>query len=113
MAYNSHLAERISALLQHKKVAHREMKMFGGLCYMVDEKMCIGIVQDELMARIDPNLYEASLLRKGASQMNFTGRPMKGFLFINAEGTDMDEDLEYWINLSLAYNPMAKASKKR
>ena len=61
----------------------------------------------------NPDIYEESLKRKGCNEMNFTGRPMKGFVFISPEGTDMDEDLAYWIQLALDYNPLAKSSKKK
>ena len=80
---------------------------------MLDDKMCVGIVKNELMARIDPSLYEASLEKPGASPMNFTGRPMKGYVFVNGEGIDSDESLEYWVNLAITFNPLAKSSKKK
>ena len=79
---------------------------------MVDDKMCIGIVKNDLMARIDPDIYQEALSKKGCKEMNFTGRPMKGFVFVEPEGIDMDQDLEYWVNLCLEYNPKAKSSKK-
>ena len=89
MAYNEHLAERMRRIFSEKKVACTEKKMMGGLCFMVDDKMCAGIVKDELMARIHPDLYETALKRKGCKEMNFTGRPMKGYVFVDADGTDM------------------------
>lgn len=80
---------------------------------MVDDKMCVGIVGEELMARIDPDIYEEALDKPGCKEMNFTGRPMKGFVFIESEGTDMDDDLDYWVELCLEFNPRAKSSKKK
>ena len=80
---------------------------------MIDEKMCVGIVKESLMARIDPDIYEDSLERKGCREMDFTKRPMKGFVFVDPEGYDMDTDLEYWIDLALEYNPRAKSSKNK
>ena len=73
--------------------------------------MCIGIIGEKIMARINPNKYEQSLTQKGCTEMNFTGRPMKGFVFIEPIGIDQDIDLEYWIKLCLEYNPLAKKSK--
>jgi hypothetical protein len=65
------------------------------------------------MARIDPDIYEMALKRKGCREMDFTNRPMKGFVFVDPQGTDMDEDLEYWMQLAIDYNPKAKSSKKK
>ena len=86
--------------------------MFGGLTFMVNGKMCLGVVKDDVMARIDPDIYDESLNLPGAKKMEFTGRPMKGFLFISAEGTDSDEGLEAWIDRALDFNSKAKAIKK-
>ncbi len=85
----------------------------GGLCYMVDDKMCVGVEKSRLMVRLDPQIYEDSLTRKGCVPMDFTGRPMTGFVFVEAEGMDQDRDLEYWVQVALEFNPKAKASKKR
>jgi len=113
MAYDTYLAERVNRILTEQKVNFYEKKMFGGVCFMVNEKMCCGVLKNQIMARINPEVYEASLNKEGASKMNFTGREMKGFIYINPEGTDMEEDLTFWVNLCLAYNPLAKASKKK
>jgi len=85
--------------------------MMGGLCYMVDDKMCIGVVKNNLMARIDPDIYEEALTKKGCKEMDFTGRSMKGFVFVEPRGVDLDEDLDYWVELCLDFNPLAKSSK--
>jgi len=85
----------------------------GGLAFMVDEKMCVGVVGENLMARIDPEAVNEALTKKGCKPMDFTGRPMKGFVFVEPEGIDLDEDLDYWIELALEFNPRAKASKKK
>lgn len=113
MAYDEHLSDRISIQLEQKKVTYEVKKMFGGLCFMVDEKMCFGILGESLMVRIHPD-EEAILKEKtGVSEMNFTGRPMKGFLFVNPAAIDSEEDLAFYINKALVYNPLAKASKKK
>ena len=113
MAYNEHLADRIKQLLESRKVKFTEKKMFGGLCFMVDDKMLIGVEKERLMARIDPEDESKALKRKGAKPMDFTGKVMKGFVFIDEKALDMDDDLEYWVTLCLKYNPKAKASKKK
>ena len=113
MAYNELLADRVGRILEEKKAPFFEKRMFGGLCYMVDNKMCLGIVKDTLMARIGEDQYADALKRPGCNEMDFTGRPMKGYVFVDPEGIDLDTDLEYWVQLCLDFNPLAKASKKR
>lgn len=113
MAYNSQLAERVANELNRKQIPFLEKKMFGGTCFMVDDKMCIGVVKDNLMVRANPNDTETLLQKDGAAPMDFTGKSMKGFLFIDENGWDADADLDFWIDVCLAYNPMAKSSKKK
>ena len=113
MAYDEFLEERISTLLDRKKIPYITKKMMGGLCYMVDDKMCVGIVKAQLMARIDPEVYEDCLKKDGCSEMNFTGRPLKGMVFVDPMSIDREEDLEEWVDLCLEFNPKAKSSKKK
>lgn len=113
MAYSEFFADRIRQVFDQKSVAYEEKKMMGGLCFLVDDKMCVGIVQDELMVRLHPEEDEQNLRLPGARIMDFTGRPMKGYLFIDNEGTDTDKHLESWIDKALAFNPLAKSSKKK
>jgi len=113
MAYDQFLADRIRICLNDNRVSYREKEMMGGLTFMVDDKMCVGIINEDLMARVGPENYEASLKRKACKEMTFTGRALKGFVLIEPEGIDMDDDLDYWIQLCLDYNPFAKASKKK
>lgn len=113
MAYDNFLADRIRLSLKEKHISFEEKKMMGGLCFMVEDKMCVGVVKDNLMARIDPDIYDKALQEKGCREMDFTGRPMKGFVFVEPEGIDLDQDLNYWIQLCLKYNPKAKSSKKK
>ena len=85
----------------------------GGLCFMVNAKMCVGVEKNRLMARIDPEVYDAALRKKGCVPMDFTGRPMRGFVFVNPTGLTTDGELDDWLKLALDFNPRAKASKKR
>jgi len=80
---------------------------------MVNDKMCVGILNDDLMVRIDPDIYEKALEKRGCREMDFTGRPMKGFMFVDHEGTRNKKDLEYWIKRALDFNKRAKSSKKK
>ena len=113
MAYDEHTADRIHGILSKKKQNFETKRMFGGLCFMVNDKMCIGVHQDRIMARVGPDLEERALALEGAKQMDFTGRPMRGFIFVDSEGYDMESQLETWVDLCLEYNPIAKASKKK
>lgn len=112
MAYNEQLASRVRESLRSQPIVE-EKKMMGGLVFMVDGKMCLGVTNDDLMVRIDPTDVEEALEQRGARQMDFTGKPMKSFLFVGDEGTASGSELRYWIDLALAYNPFAKSSKKR
>lgn len=118
MAYSELQADRIRQVLSEKQVITEEKKMMGGLCFMVNGKMCCGLIrqrknkQDMLMARIGPARYEEALEKSGALPMDFTGRPMNGFIFVEPAGYDLDKDLEDWVNMCLEYNPEAKSSRK-
>ena len=112
MAYNLKLADRVKEALAGKRKVE-EKKMMGGLTFMVNNKMCVGISGDDLMARKDPEIYVSALKRKGCREMDFTGRPMRGFVFVNPDGIKTKKDLEYWLNLALEYNKKAKAAPKR
>jgi TfoX/Sxy family transcriptional regulator of competence genes len=113
MAYDEFLADRIRNTLKGVSAPFEEKKMFGGVCFMVDDKMCMGVVKNEMMARIDPEFYDQALLEKGCREMDFSHRPMKGFVFISPEGIDSDKNLEKWVDRCLDYNPKAKPGKKK
>ena len=113
MAFDELLADRINKILKDKNVEAVEKKMMGGLTFMVEDKMCVGIIKNNLMARVGPDNYREALQKNGVHSMDFTGRPMLGFVYIDPEGIDMDEDLEYWVQLCLDYNLLAKSSKKK
>lgn len=85
----------------------------GGLCFMVAGKMCVGVEKHRLMARIGPDAYAVALKRKGCRPMDFTGRPMRGFVFVEPGGLQSEEDLGFWLGLALAFDRVAKKSAKR
>ena len=113
MAYDEFLADRIRQKFKEMDVPFADKQMMGGICFMVNDKMCVGVIKKMMMARIDPEKTEEAFARKGCREMDFTHRPMKGFIFVDPEGIDQDRDLEYFIGLALAYNPKAKSSKKK
>ncbi len=112
MAYNEHLANRVRNFLSAKKKVE-EKKMMGGLTFMLNDKMCVGIIKDDLMVRIAPEVYESALEKKGCHIMDFTGKPLKGFVLVSPEGVKSQKDFEYWINLALDFNKRAKSYKKK
>ena len=112
MAYDEFLGERISDVLNQKHVRYETRKMMGGLCFMINDKMALGVIKDSLLARIDPDIYQSSLKKKGCQPMDFTGRVMKGFVRVLPIGIDTDKELEYWIQVCLDFNPKAKSSKQ-
>jgi TfoX/Sxy family transcriptional regulator of competence genes len=114
MAYNEHLANRIRQTLKEKRVTNiLEKKMMGGLTFMINEKMCVGIIKEDLMVRIDPDWHEEAIKMDGCRTMDFTNKPMIGYVLIDPEGVDKDIDLDFWIQKGLDFNPKAKAAKKK
>ena len=113
MPYDEQLAARVRRFFSDCGVRCREKRMMGGLCFMVDGKMCVGVEKQRLMARIDPEVYESALSRPGCVLMDFTGRPMRGFVFVNPEALASKSDLDAWLALALEFNPRAVASRRR
>lgn len=119
MPYDEFLADRIKRVFKDKSVAFEAKKMMGGLCFMVDGKMCCGIHIDKkygdslLMARIGEEAYETAIKNEACLPMDFTGRPMKGYVFVTPQGFDLDKDLAHWLKLCIDFNPLAKSSKKK
>jgi TfoX/Sxy family transcriptional regulator of competence genes len=113
MAYNEKLANMTRELISLSQKKVEEKAMFGGLCFMVNDKMCVGVEKERLMVRLDPAKYDEVIEKEGCAPMDFTGRIMKGFVFVDAEVLTTKKKLEYWVNLALEYNKIAKVSKKK
>lgn len=113
MSYNEKLADRVREIiaLTHDKV--EEKKMFGGLCFMVNDKMCLGVEKERMMVRLNPAVYEEVLEKEGCTPMDFTGKVMKGYVFVDAAVLNTNKKLDYWVQLALDFNKKAKASKKK
>jgi TfoX/Sxy family transcriptional regulator of competence genes len=112
MAYNEKLADRTREIISQTHKNIEEKKMFGGLCFMVNDKMCIGVEKERLMVRLNPELYDEVMEKEGCMPMDFTGKIMKGYVFVSADAVTTKKKLEYWVKLALEYNKIAKASKK-
>lgn len=111
MAYNEQLANRIRERLAHLPNIE-EKPMMGGLTFMYNDKMCVGIIRDELMCRIDPALHNEVVEKRGCRTMDFTKHPMRGYIMIDESGMRTLAELDYWLGLALDFNSKAKSSKK-
>jgi TfoX/Sxy family transcriptional regulator of competence genes len=113
MAYDEKLADRTRELIILSGQSVEEKKMFGGLCFMVNDKMCVGVEKDRLMVRLDPKHYDEVMEKEGCTPMDFTGSVMKGFVFVDIAALNTKKKLEYWIQLALDYNKIAKPTRKK
>ena len=104
MATDAFLLERITNILTDNKTHWIDKKMFGGNCFMVREKMCFATYRGGLMLKVDTEEIAELLNRSGANEMIQGGKSLKGYLFIEPEGYDNEEDLEFWIKKSLDFN---------
>jgi TfoX/Sxy family transcriptional regulator of competence genes len=108
---NEELTQRVrEALADIPKV--KEKKIFRGITFMVNGKMCISVGDEEIMCRIDPEIFEEALEKNGARPMIHGDRTMRGFVFVHQSAINRKKDFEYWIKLCLEFNKKAKASKK-
>ncbi len=107
-------AARIADSLTAKGIVFEEKKMFGGICYLVDDKMLAGANRDgKLLARVDPAETDALLSRDNVAPMVMQGKQMPGFLYVLPEAYESDTELAFWLGKCLEYNPKAKSSKKK
>ncbi|HPG05942.1 MAG TPA: TfoX/Sxy family protein [Saprospiraceae bacterium] len=119
MAYDEFIADRIRQAFHDQGARCTEKKMMGGLCFLVDDKMCCGIHTDKksgdnlLMVRLGEEAYNQAIENPHCLPMDFTGRTMKGYVFVTPSGFDEDEALAGWIKLVLEFNPLAKSSKRK
>ncbi len=102
MAYDAGLAERIRAMLD-ERAGMVEKKMFGGLSFLLNGNMAVGVIKDELCVRVDPERFEDLLRQPCARIFDFTGKPMKGWLMVGADGLAEDNELADWIEEGTAY----------
>ncbi len=102
MAYDEKLADRVREVLARRR-GISEKKMFGGLCFLVHGHMACGIIGDELLVRVGPEAYEAALVEPGARAMDFTGRAMKGMVYVSPRGHGRAPSLKAWVERGLVY----------
>ena len=112
MAYDEKLAARV----RRRVVSYpgfSERKMFGGLCFLLNGNMCCGINGGDLMLRVPPEDYEATLERPGARPMDFTGRPLRGMVYVAADALTSSRTLHRWIDQATAFVASLPAKKPR
>lgn len=109
MAYDIELAQQVRAYLQSvPDIAVEEKKMFGGLAFLVNDKMCINVSSDGLMCRFDPEQVKAVSQRRGYRPMIMKGKNLAGYCYVGPEGFADPDDFSYWLELCLAFNEQAK-----
>ncbi|TXF91735.1 TfoX/Sxy family protein [Neolewinella aurantiaca] len=119
MPYDPLLAARISNLLTVKAPHFTEKPMMGGRIFMLHGKLLCALLrekhtgEDLLMARVGEEAYATEIEKEFTQETNFTGRPVRGYIFVVGEGMTDDSALGYWLDLCIAFNPQAKASKKK
>jgi TfoX/Sxy family transcriptional regulator of competence genes len=111
MAYDEGLAERIRSVLQDER-GISEKKMFGGIAFLLNGHMFIGTAKGDLMVRVGPERYEESLKQRHARPMDFTGKPMRGYIFVSPKGISEDAELERWIRMGLTFTATLPEKKK-
>jgi hypothetical protein len=111
MAYDEGLAERIRGTLEEQPGLTEKM-MFGGVAFLVRGHMSVGIVGDRLMVRVGPDSYDRALRERHARPMDFTGRPLKGFVYVVPAGYESDADLRRWVDTGVRYANSLPAKKE-
>ena len=112
MAYDEKLADRLRKLLA-KRTGFSEKKMFGGLCFLLKGKMVCGVLKDDLVARLGPEKYKRALDRRHVRPMDFTGRPITGFVFVGPGGCRTEKSLHSWMTDAIKYVSSLPQNSKR
>lgn len=113
MAYEQQIADRVERLLLDLEIQFEPKKMFGGIAFMINEKMCIGVVKDELMLRVMDEHYEELVALPFARPMDFTRKRMFGFLYVDSDGIEKDKDLKTWVERGIEFGLMGTVKTKK
>ncbi len=114
MAFNQKIANTVRELIAEAGEENvEEKKMFGGLCFMVNDKICVAIKKDKILVRLDPELYDEAMEQEGCTPMAHSGKTMKGYLFVSDEFLPSKKEIAHWVKLALDFNPVAKSSKNK
>ena len=112
MAVNEKLTDRVREVLAHIMNVE-EKKMFSGIAFMVNQKLCIAVRTDNIMLRIDPAIHDDLVEKPGCSSMIMKGKDLNGYVVVDESVLNTKKQLSYWVQLALDYNPKAKATKKK
>jgi TfoX/Sxy family transcriptional regulator of competence genes len=113
MSLNEQLADRVRVLLASKGDQIEEKKMFGGLCFMVNDKMCVGVGKGRMMVRLGPDRFNEAVEQPGCMPMMHGGRVMNGYVFVDEVFLNTNKQVKYWVDQALDFNKLAKSSKKK
>ena len=113
MPYNERLANQVRELIAACEEQVEEKVMFGGLTFMVNGKICIGIKSNKILVRIDPLLHDKEVQGSGVLPMNHSGKDVPGYLFVDEAEINTYTRLKRWVELALEYNPRAPMAKKK
>jgi hypothetical protein len=102
MPFDERLAKRVRRLLRGEH-SLKEKKVFGGLAFMVNDHICCGIVGEDLVVRTGPDSYHGALSQPHARPMDFTGRPLRGFVYVGPRGYHSTSMLRSWIQQGLRF----------
>lgn len=112
MAVNEKLTDRVRELLADVDKVD-EKKMFSGIAFMIDGKLCIAVRNNNIMLRIDPSIHDALVEKPGCSSMIMRGKDLDGYVVVDESVLSTKKQLSYWVKFALDYNPKAQASKKK
>lgn len=113
MAYDENLGLRVANMLSRRDTAFNEKRMFGGLGFMINDKMSIGIIKDELMIRVLDDKFEQTLGKEHVREMDFAGRPMRGFVYVERDAFVTDAALGEWVDLAIEFGKLGVVKSKR
>jgi TfoX/Sxy family transcriptional regulator of competence genes len=112
VAYDERLADRVRAALADQP-GISERKMFGGIAFLLDGKMCVGVLNDELVVRSGKERFDATLKEKHTRPMDFTGRVSTGMVYVSSAGVTRGAALQRWVDIGLAGARTAPSSARR
>jgi TfoX/Sxy family transcriptional regulator of competence genes len=112
VAVNEPLVDRIRAVLAAHEITAREQRMFGGIAFMVDDRFAVGTMKEDIVVRVGKEAAERALFQPGVRPMDFTGRPMPGWIYVSIAVLGEDPDLAEWVRMGVAYSATHEPSKK-
>ncbi len=113
MPYDEKMADRIREIIAERTDLVEERTMFGGLAFLVDDKLCVAVKADKIFVRLAHDIYETTLDQPGVASMKRGATAMKGYLYINFDLIHTQKQLEYWVGLALDFNPLAERSARK